>query len=427
MAKTIKFFFVLVVFATLSAHSQVRFDDFFKRTTLRYDFLLGGNSDTVEVYPQQIKMEPFWAGSKKNLIDKLNFGTYRIRVFDEKTNQLIFSKGFSPLFAEWQATGEAQQMKRTFYQSALFPFPKKKVRLEIEQRQWEGDFLTIYSAFVDPDDYYILRETPRKYETRKIHISGKSEKCVDLVFLAEGYTEYEMDKFISDVNRMTNYLFETKPFDKHKNEFNVYAVLSPSEESGTDVPGESIYRNTVFNSSFYTFGTPRYLTTSDMKNIYDAAALVPWDHIYVLVNTERYGGGGFYNFVSVGAVDNSLSEKVFVHEFGHGFAGLGDEYYTSKVAFENFYNLDVEPWEPNLTTLVDFDRKWKNMLDEDVPVPTPRISRYAKNTGVFEGGGYTAKGVYSPMMNCRMKTNEVPYFCPVCSEAIERVIEAHTK
>ena len=427
MAKTIKYFFLLVVFSAISAKADVRFHDFFKEQALRYDFVLGGDYKTVEVFPQQIKLEPFWAGSKNNLVDPFDFGNYRIRVFDEASGQLIFSKGISPLFMEWQTTEEAKRMKRTYYQSAFVPFPKKKIKLEIEQRQWEGDFIVIHSAIIDPDDFFILRENPNEYETKEIRLSGKPEECVDLVFLAEGYTANEMDKFLSDANRMADYLFSSPPFDKHKNEFNVYAVLCPSEESGTDVPGESIYKNTIFNSSFYTFDTPRYLTTNDMKTVYDVAALVPWDHIFVLVNTDRYGGGGFYNFVSIGSADNELSEKVFVHEFGHAFAGLGDEYYTSSVAFENFYNLKVEPWEPNLTTLVDFESKWKKMLDKNTPVPTPRTGKYEKAVGVFEGGGYTATGVYSPMMNCRMKSNDVPYFCPVCCEAIEWVIEVHTK
>ena len=427
MVKTIKYFFLLFAFSPILAKAEVRFYDFFTEQSLRYDFVLGGNNNTAEVYPQQMKLEPYWGGPKKNLIDPFDYGNYRVRVFDESSGLLIFSKGFCPLFMEWQTTEEAKHMKRTFYQSAIVPFPKKKIKLEIEQRQWKGDFTVIHSVIVDPDDYFIIRDVPKKYEIKKIRESGNPEKCVDLAILAEGYTANEMDKFLADAGRMADYLFSTPPFDKHKNEFNIYAVLCPSEESGTDVPGESIYKNTIFNSTFYTFGTPRYLTTSDMKTVCDVAALVPWDQIFVLVNTERYGGGGFYNFLSVGTAGNELSEKVFVHEFAHAFAGLGDEYYTSSVAYENFYNLEIEPWEPNLTTLVDFGRKWKNKLAKNTPVPTPRTGEYAQTTGVFEGGGYKATGIFSPMMNCRMKSNDVPYFCPVCSEAIEQVIKIYTK
>jgi len=427
MVKTIKYFLLLLVITAFSPKTEIRFDDFFTDRTLRYDFLLGGDSKTVEVFPQQIKEEGKWGGSKNNLTGNPDYGTFRVRVSDKTTNQLIFSKGFSPLFMEWKTTAEAKQTKRTFYQSVFIPFPKKKIILEIQQRQWKGDFKTVFLSEVDPDNYFIIREKTGKYRVETILRSGKPEKCVDLVFLAEGYTEQEMDKFLSDTKRMTDYLFRTEPFDKHRNQFNVYAVCSPSAESGTDIPGDSIYKNTAFNSTFYTFGTPRYLTTTDMKDIYDAIAGVPCDQFFVLVNTDRYGGGGFYNFLGIAAADNQLSEKVFVHEFGHEFAGLGDEYYTSSVAYEDFYNLKVEPWEPNLTTLVDFDSKWKDMVDKDTPLPTPRIAKYSKTTGVFEGGGYSAKGVYSPMMNCRMKSNEVPYFCPVCSRTIEQAIESATE
>ncbi len=261
----------------------------------------------------------------------------------------------------------------------------------------------------------------------KVLDNGNPEKKVDIVILAEGYTDLEKQKFYDDSKRVSGYLFDEEPFKSEKDKFNITAVFTPSQESGTDVPGEKIYRNTHFNSSFYTFDLPRYLTITDMKDIYDAAAVVPYDQIYVLVNSERYGGGGFYNLITVCTSDNKLSKEVFVHEFGHGFAGLGDEYYTSTVAYEDFYNLDIEPWEPNLTTLKNFDLKWKNMVPDSIPIPTPRIAKYNKTVGVFEGGGYMTKGIYSPYMDCRMKSNEAKDFCPVCKESIEKIIQYYTE
>lgn len=417
-----KFFLILLVLPILSA-GQINFKHYFKNKSLRFDFLLGGNSQSVTVYPQQMKQEPFWAGSTKNLVDYFNYGTYRFRVFDQDSDSLIFSKGFSTLFQEWQTTAEAKKMNRTFYQAAIFPFPKNTVRLEIEARQWEGDFKTIYKTEIDPDDYFILNEEPAKFETVPILENGRSQNKVDVVILAEGYTENEMTKFLEDARRVTRYLFDEEPFKSEKSSFNVRAVLTPSDDSGTDIPGESIYKNTRFNATFYTFDVPRYLTTSDMRSIYDAAAAVPYDHIYVLVNTERYGGGGFYNFLSVCSSDNELTKEVFVHEFGHGFAGLGDEYYTSDVAYEDYYNLEIEPWEPNITTLVDFESKWKFMVPDSIPVPTPRKTKFRNAVGVFEGGGYMAKGIYSPVIDCRMKSNEAKAFCPVCQESIKKVIQ----
>ena len=420
--KILVFILILPVFT----NAQINFQKYFHNHSFRFDFLLGGNNKEVTVYPQQMKQEPFWAGTKTRLIDPFNYGSYRYRIFDAASDSLIFSKGFSTLFQEWQTTAEAKKTNKTFYQAAIFPYPKKKFRIEIDARQWDGTFKTIYASEIEPDNYFVQRENPTSFEVVDILSNGDPSVKADLVILAEGYTKTEKNKFIEDVKRVTSYLFEEEPFKTEKENFNVKAVFKPSVESGTDVPGEHIYKNTYFNSSFYTFDLPRYLTTSDMKTIYDAAAQVPYDHIYILVNTERYGGGGFYNFLTVCTAGNSLTKEVFVHEFGHGFAGLGDEYYTSSVAYEDFYNLEIEPWEPNLTTLVDFDVKWKKMIAETTPVPTPREAKYQNIVGVYEGGGYLSKGIYSPYIDCRMKSNEAQEFCPVCKEAIKKVIDYYT-
>ncbi len=417
----------LLLICPFFAFAQIDYNKYFKNKSLRFDFLLGGNKTEVQVYPVQMKQEPYWAGSKEHLTDIFNYGSYRFRVFDAKSDSLIFSKGFSTLFQEWQTTSEAKKTDRTFYQAAIFPFPKHKVKLQIEARQWEGNFKTIYSSEIDPNDYFILAEKSFPFETYKVLDNGNPEKKVDIVILAEGYTDLDKQKFYDDSKRVGSYLFEEEPFKSEQNKFNITAVFTPSQESGTDIPGENIYRNTYFNSSFYTFDLPRYLTTTDMKDIYDAAAGVPYDQIYILVNSERYGGGGFYNLVTVCTSDNELSKEVFVHEFGHGFAGLGDEYYTSSVAYEDFYNLTIEPWEPNLTTLKNFDSKWKSMVPDSVPIPTPRVAKYNKTVGVFEGGGYMTKGIYSPSMDCRMKSNEAKDFCPVCIESIKKIIQYYTE
>lgn len=412
---------VLFCLPFLSA-GQVNFQKYFLEKSMRFDFLLGGNAKEEKVYFQQIKKEPFWGGSKTNTIDPFYYGNFRFRVFDSGTGELIFSKGFSTLFDEWQTTAEAKTIDRTFYQSAVFPFPKNKIRLEIDARQWDGTFSNIFKTEIDPKSYFILDELPVARKTFEVINNGKPENKVDIVILAEGYTENEFEKFKADAQRVSDFLFSEEPFLSEKGKFNIRGVFTPSAESGTDIPGENIYKNTVFSSTFYTFDVSRYLTTSDMRPILDAAALVPYDHIYVLVNTERYGGGGFYNFVSVCTADNSLTKEVFVHEFGHGFAGLGDEYYNSEVAYEDFYNLKAEPWEPNITTLIDFDRKWKTLVDKNTPVPTPRKTGNENTVGVFEGGGYMSKGIYSPAMDCRMKSNQAKGFCPVCRESIKKVI-----
>ena len=427
MIKKCTLLLVLVVFAFFSSEAQVKFGNYFQNQSLRIDYLLAGTDVSEQVLIRQMKKEPHFAGSHTMLIDKREYGTYRYQVFDLKSDSLIYSKGFCPLFQEWQTTIEASEKTGSYYQVAILPFPKKKIRFSVEKRNKQGDFVSIYSEEVDPKNYFIINENLPKYEVVKVQIEGKPKSKVDVVFLPEGYTYAQMDKFIYDVERMCKAMFKKVPFDKLKDKFNIYAVQVPSAEMGTDMPGDGVYKNTAFNSTFYTFDTPRYLTSSDMKSIHDAVAVVPYDHIYVLVNTDRYGGGGFYNFLSLTSVDHESSERVFTHEFGHGFAGLADEYYSSAVAYDGFYNLEIEPWEPNITTLVNFESKWADMIKKDTPIPTPRKNVNHKKVGVFEGGGYVAKGIYSPMMNCRMKSNEAKGFCPVCQQAIIETVELHCK
>ena len=419
---------IILLFAPFSVIGTPIYDQFFTDDVLRFDYLLSGNQSNASVLPAELKKEKLWSGSHGALIDRLDLGTYRFQVYDHQSGELIFSKGFSPIFQEWQSTAEAKQMSKAFYQVIRFPFPKKKITLKIEKRNYNGQFSGIFSQTIDPDNYFIINENTRDIPVEKIYYSGDYSHKIDIAILAEGYTANEMDKFVNDAKRLTDSLFVVAPFSQLKNYFNIYALKTTSIESGTDIPGEHIYCNTLFNSTFYTFNIARYLTTSDMKTVSDMAAAVPYDYLIVLVNSSRYGGGGFYNFINVCTADHKLSSNVFVHEFGHGFGGLADEYYTSEVAFEDYYNLKVEPWEPNLTTLVNFDSKWKDLVTTPAtPVPTPREGKYASAVGAFEGGGYISKGIYSPMEDCRMKSNITRDFCPVCQRAIKAVIMENTK
>jgi len=232
----------------------------------------------------------------------------------------------------------------------------------------------------------------------------------------------EQEKFIGDVKRLAEVLVTTAPYSEFSERINIWAVQAISLESGTDIPGEKIYKNTALNSSFYTFDLARYLTTLDLKTVNDFAAVVPHDNIIVLVNSARYGGGGMYNYYSCTTSDHQLTPQVFTHEFGHGFTALADEYYTSDVAYDEFYPLSVEPWEANITTLVDFERKWKAMIAKDVPSPTPATEEYKDIIGLFEGGGYSGKGIYRPQLDCRMKSNAADGYCKVCRQAIREMI-----
>ena len=406
-----------------ASNEPIAFDDYFVAKTLRIDYLLTGDNKSETACFVQMKEEPFWGGPQKNLTDPFGYGSYRYAAYDSATGKLLFSRGFSSLFQEWKGTAEAKKMKRAWPMTAVMPFPKNTIRFVIEKRSHEtNQFEELFERFINPTDYFISRESVNTCKYIKIRDSGDPQHHVDVAFLAEGYTATEMDKFLTDAKRISDYFMSVEPYASHSGSFNFYAVESPSEESGVTIPGKDIYVNTNIHSSFYTFDMDRYLTTSDTRSVYDIAANVPYDVIFVLVNSKRYGGGGFYNHYGQSTVDHALSNIVALHEFGHEFAGLADEYYTSEITYSDYYNLRFEPWEPNITTNVDFGSKWKKMILPETPVPTPREDKFKSVTGMFEGGGYLSKGIYSPVMDCRMKSNEAPLFCPVCQDAIRKMI-----
>ena len=402
---------------------HINFDDYFTSSTLRVDYFMAGYHDNTSVYLSQIRKEPYWGGNHKNLIDFMNLGSFRYIIMDSATGKIIYIRGFSNLFQEWQGTEEAKTLKRAFAQVAVVPFPLHTILFQIDIRSiTTGKFEKLFETYINPRSIFINKEKNHQLPFVTLQETGDPENRVDLALVAEGYTAEEMPKFLKDAERIMDYFFTVKPYSDYKNKFNIYAIESPSDESGVTIPGRGVYLNTSGGSSFYTFNMDRYMTIQDSRAIYDIAANVPYDVIFVLVNSAKYGGGGFFNHYGESTVDNYLSEIVSIHEFGHTFAGLADEYYTSEVTYSDFYKLDVEPWEPNITTNVNFDQKWRRMIPKGTPVPTPRTEEYKGTIGMFEGGGYMGKGVYSPMMDCRMKSNEAKGFCPVCEEAIKKMI-----
>lgn len=423
--KSLLFIVLLSISSILTAQDKTGANT--GKLTLRFDFMLSGDFKETTVFPVGMKQEPNWAGPENKTSDNLNYGNFKYELFDESGKTLLYSRGFSTLFQEWQTTAEARNSRRSFYEVATMPYPQKKSKFIISKRERNGNFTSLYETIIDPDDYFIRKEEPIKVPVTKIYGSGDPAHSVDLAFIAEGYKKEEMEKFRQDVKMMADALFAEPPFNLYHEKFNIYAIEAPSQDSGTDVPGEHIYANTVLNSTFYTFDLDRYLTTTDIRTVNDYAAAVPHDHIVVLINSTRYGGGGVYNYYSGTTAGHPLSKIVFVHEFGHGFAGLADEYYTSTVAYDEFYPLDVEPWEPNITTRVNFVSKWENMIDKNTPVPTPSEEKYSNVTGLFEGGGYSAKGIYRPELDCRMKSNNKKGFCSVCQDAVKKMIEYYTK
>ncbi|MFC2102238.1 M64 family metallopeptidase [Bacteroidota bacterium] len=400
----------------------VGFDLLFTNSTLRVDYILAGDAQHTNVYLWQLKEEPIWGGPHNNLIDPWNSGNYRFSLYDTASGQLLFRKGFSSLFEEFQGTNEAKELPRAYPMTATMPYPINPVRFEIDSRDYQtGEFETLFSMVINPSNYFILHEPIDSCIVVPLTEPGDPSKQVDIVFLAEGYPLDEMPKFIEDARRISDYFLTVEPFSENRDKITFWAVESPSAGSGIDIPGRKEYVNTSFNSSFYTFDSDRYLTTPDTWSMRDAAANAPCDQIIILNNSKKYGGGGFYNHYCQSTVDHSVSEIVAIHEFGHAFGGLADEY-VGGVNYDGFYNLQMEPWEPNITTNVDFSSKWQSMIGDSIPVPTPRDSIYQHVVGMFEGGGYMAKGIFSPVMNCRMKDNSAKGFCPVCQEAIRQKI-----
>ncbi len=402
---------------------------YFTDAQLRIDLIFGGNARKQEIYLSGLKAEAIWAGTRTNLIPKFEYGEYKMEVSDAESGKMLYAAGFNTLFQEWRTMEEAQHTSMAFKSSCRIPYPKNKVKVAISERLREnGKYSHLAEFEIDPSDKSINRDKENNFPVVEILNNGHPQSKVDIVFIAEGYTAQEMGKFRSDVEKHVGYLFEMEPYKDRKNDFNIWAVESVSPESGTDIPHHDIWKETVANSNFYTFKTDRYLTASDHTLLNKLSSNAPCDIIYVIVNTEKYGGGGIYNFYGLSMSDHSTTPMVFVHEFGHCFAGLADEYfYDTAESFLDMYNTAIEPWEPNITSLVDFDKKWKDMLEPDTLIPTPVKKGEEERIGVYEGGGYMTKGIYRPVDNCRMRTNTAPGFCPVCQRAIEKMIDYYCK
>jgi hypothetical protein len=416
----------ITLFAIPLLSQESDFNKHFTGERLRMDLVFAGDANEQKIYLEGLTLEPLWSGIKSIKADSFNYGEFRVEV--REGEQIIYTSGFNNLFQEWRTTQEAKTTQMAFTGSCRIPFPKTKVDVIFYERVKEsGKFSQLAKFNIDPSDKLIRKEREHNFITDTIQYSGDPSEKVDILFIAEGYTEAEMGKFREDAKRFASYLFDTHPYKTRQDDFNIWAVESISEESGPDIPHKDIWKNTVASSNFYTFRTDRYLTAPDHKKVSTLASNSHCDAMYVIVNTDIYGGGGIYNYYGLSMADHQFASEVFVHEFGHSFAGLADEYYTSDVAYEGFYNLKVEPWEPNITTLVDFDSKWKKMIPPGTPQPTPSEVEYSTSTGLFEGGGYMAKGIYRPALDCRMKSNGAPGFCEACTAAINAMIDYYTK
>lgn len=472
-----------ILLVALAAYGQVQpgFDDYFVDKAMRIDLYFTGDAKEESVAFDRIYQEPIWPENPKQLIEPFENGCYKVQVYDIASNRLIYSRGFNSMFAEYRTTTPAiEGTQRTFERPVRIPYPKNPVLLVIGSRDKKNLLHTIFTMTIDPSDYHILREEAGlQDEIYPALKNGDPHSCVDLLFLSEGYSEADRQKFKDDVDRYRDILFQYEPYKSNKEKFNITGLFRPSVDNGPDEPRQQIYKNTVLNASFNSFDLDRYMLTEENKMLRRIASQVPYDAIVILVNSKRYGGGGIYNDYAITTVDNERSKAVFIHEFGHSFAGLADEYYSSEVAYNDFYPKGVEPLEPNITALLDPAHvKWSHLLSPGIAVPTeygraaidslealrrsvyeemrkdgekdkakkekkysPRLKKIEEQikavrerykdvydkVGVFEGAGYSAKGLYRPSVYCLMIYNPKDEFCPVCQDAIRRMIQYYSE
>lgn len=412
MRKRMSLLFALVALWCLHGKAQ-DFNEYFTDNTLRLDYIFAGDSAKQSLYVDELSRIPGWYGRKQRLSELPLKGNGQITVRDKAKGDVIYRHSFSTLFQEWLTTDEAKHTRKAFENVFLIPYPKQAVDVTVELQDYHGKTMASLTHTVSPDDILIKHIGERDvtpFET--LQQAADTTRCVHIAYIAEGYRKEEMEQFKADAMTATNALFAHEPFKSMQSRFNVIAVMPESEESGASEPGEGIWRRTALDSHFDTFYSDRYLTTLHLKNLHNILAGTPYEHIIILVNTEKYGGGGIYNSYNLSYTKGKHFKPVVVHEFGHSFGGLGDEYDYGDD--DPMYFPDTEPWEPNLTTKHDFKGKWENLIAE-------------KKAGMIEGGGYQTKGVFRGLENCRMKTNEVPDFCAVCRQALRRLIEFYTE
>ena len=437
--------------------------------TLRLDYFHTASASEEHYARDGLVIEGPWAGNPGRPIDDTNLGKYLFEVIDRATNRSLYSRGFASICGEWESTDESKRALRTFHESLRFPEPTGPVQVVLKKRGADGLFHEAWSVAVDPGDPTLDRTSPPPGRVWAVVESGPPREKVDLLLLGDGYTAAEMGKWHADAKRLTELLFSVSPFKERKADFNVWALDTPSEESGVARPSDGVHRRSALRATYDAFGSERYVLDFDNKRVREAAAAVPYDVMEIVVNGRKYGGGGIFNLYATVASDNAFTPYVFVHEFGHHFAGLADEYYTSDVAYGSSTERP-EPWELNVTA-DPASPKWKDLVTAGTPLPTPWAKEafeaaqkdiqarrrkiraekrpeeemealfreeqtkmdallgegaYAKTVGAFEGAMYEARGYYRAQANCIMFTRHTE-FCRVCRRAIERIIDLYAR
>lgn len=394
--------------------------------TLRIDYTMSGNAKSQHISVGELASFPGWAGRTAHLDSLPLKGNGDLTLRDLKTGRVLYRQSFSTLFQEWLSTEEATHTPRSFENCFLLPMPSDSAEATIRLFDMKGRSLCQLSHRITPDDILIRRLDHLTVPPhRMIHESGTASEKIDVAIVAEGYTETQREAFYRDAQATVESILSHEPFKERSDCFNFVAVAPASKDSNVSIPKEGLWRETALGSHFSTFYSDRYLTTLRQRDLHNLLAGIPYEHIIILANTYTYGGGGIYNAYTLTTTHHRAFRPVVVHEFGHSFAGLADEYYYDD-QYENYYTPEVEPWEQNITTLKDFPSKWADMLPKKTAIPTPPDAKHPERLGVYEGGGYMSRGVFRSRQDCRMKTNEADDFCPVCQRAISRLIDFYT-
>lgn len=424
------------IFATILLMSCLLMSAHAQEKTLRVDYVFSGTDKATEISLERLYSFDGWAGRTVNLDRVPVKGNGQISMTDVATGKVIYMQSFSTLFQEWKTTEEATKLRKAFENTFLLPMPSAKAAVKVELYDSFGNVCASLNHIVDPSDILIKRMKPEPAPHRYLLKSGSPQEKIDVAIVAEGYTKEEAEQFYKDAQVAVDAILAHEPFGKYRDRFNFVAIALESKDSGVSVPREGLWKDTAVGSNYDTFYSDRYLTTSCVWKMHDALCGIPYEHLVILANTDTYGGGGIYNSYTLTTALHKDFKPVVVHEFGHSFAGLADEYYYDD-QFVEYYYPDSEPWEQNITTLFDFESKWDDMLPKIIQIPTPvegnvweKIKAGTKPesiVGVYEGAGYQSKGVYRPYPDCRMKTNAAESFCPVCQRAIARIIEFYTE
>src|SRR5688572_11114217 len=444
--------------------------------TMRVDYFHTGGPKAGEIVSlDRVVNDGPWPGSRTQLTDTTNLGKYLFEVRDTSTRELLYSRGFASVFGEWETTAEARAINRTFHESVRFPRPVQPVTVTLQKRQADNSFAPLWATDIDPGSRFV-NAAPAGTTGRVWSLveNGPPDRKVDILVISEGYTQAQMPKFAADAKRLLAALFAQEPFRSRRGDFNVRALELPATDSGVNRPNAGVFRRTPVSAEYNIFDSERYVLTLDNRALRDAASSAPYEFIEILVNDRTYGGGGIFNDQATSSVDSAFSDYVFVHEFGHHFAALADEYYTSDVAYETgAAGKKPEPWEPNVTALHDpAQLKWKDLVTPGTPLPTPwdkaefekhtaaiqqrrreirarnapesemdalfreqrawdqkflASMKYSGRVGAFEGAAYEARGLYRPETDCIMFTRDPVGFCRVCRRAIERIIDLYSK